>query len=155
MRAWVIAIVGIVVLGVLLEIILPDGEVTKYIRGIFAIIVVVVIVTPITQILSGQKKLEFDLDGYNFDYDNNYISYFYTQRAEYDCNSLSQYLNETEEIQPMKIKLDLVDNQSYIIKAVKLYYTYSQLQRVNKQSTTQRVKKIFGNVEVNYYEYST
>ncbi len=47
MTAWLLSIVGVVSLGVLLEILLEDGETSKYIKGVFAIAVVLVIVAPL------------------------------------------------------------------------------------------------------------
>lgn len=50
MTAWVMSIVAIVSLGVLLDILLPEGETNKYIKGIFSIITVFAIVSPITNL---------------------------------------------------------------------------------------------------------
>lgn len=44
---WVISVVGIVLLSILADIILPHGQTNKYIKNIFAIITVFVIVTPL------------------------------------------------------------------------------------------------------------
>ena len=59
MSAWLIGIVGVVSLGVLIEIILPDGENTKYIRGIFSIVVIFVIISPLPKMLKGDFFKEF------------------------------------------------------------------------------------------------
>ncbi len=73
MSAWLISIVGIVSLGVLIEIVLPEGENSKYIRGIFSIIVVFVIVAPIPKLtkgdyfkdfVKGEEQIEIDEDYY-------------------------------------------------------------------------------------------
>ena len=42
MNAWLLSIVGVVSLGVLLEILLADGETAKYIKGVFALAVVLI-----------------------------------------------------------------------------------------------------------------
>ncbi len=36
MRGWILSIVGIVFIGVILDIILPDGKTSKYIKHIFS-----------------------------------------------------------------------------------------------------------------------
>ncbi len=43
MSAWLLSIVGVVSLGVLIELLLPEGENSKYIKGIFSVIVIFVI----------------------------------------------------------------------------------------------------------------
>ena len=53
MSGWLIGIVGVVSLGVLIEILLPEGENSKYIRGIFSIIVIFVIVSPLPKLANG------------------------------------------------------------------------------------------------------
>ena len=52
MNAWLLSIVGVVSLGVLLEILLADGETSKYIKGVFALAVVLVLVAPIPKFLN-------------------------------------------------------------------------------------------------------
>jgi len=52
MTAWLLSIVGIVALGVLLEILLDEGETAKYIKGVFAIAVVLVIVAPLPKLFN-------------------------------------------------------------------------------------------------------
>lgn len=49
MNAWLLSIVGVVALGVLLEILLADGHTAKYIKGVFALAVVLVLVSPLPQ----------------------------------------------------------------------------------------------------------
>lgn len=56
--SWVMAVAGICVLGVLVELVLPNGQTKKYIKGIFAFIVVLVIISPLPSIL----KKEFSID---------------------------------------------------------------------------------------------
>lgn len=55
MGGWMIAIAGVVMLGVLIEIIMPEGESKKYIGGVFALIVVLVIVSPLPKLLGSKS----------------------------------------------------------------------------------------------------
>lgn len=52
MNVWLLSIVGVVSLGVLLEILLADGETSKYIKGVFALAVVLVLVSPLPKFLN-------------------------------------------------------------------------------------------------------
>lgn len=45
--SWVISITGIVLLGLVADVMLPEGKINKYIKSIFAIITVFVIVLPL------------------------------------------------------------------------------------------------------------
>ena len=60
MNAWLLSIVGVVSLGVLLEILLADGETAKYIKGVFALAVVLILVAPLPKFLNK----DFDLNDF-------------------------------------------------------------------------------------------
>lgn len=60
MGAWIISITGVIYLGILLDIVLPDGKTTKYIRGAFSLIVILVIVSPLPSLMKKEWKFSFD-----------------------------------------------------------------------------------------------
>lgn len=60
MGAWIISITGVICLGILLDIVLPDGKTTKYIRGAFSLIVILVIVSPLPSLMKKEWKFSFD-----------------------------------------------------------------------------------------------
>lgn len=60
MTAWIMSIVGIVVIGVLIDVLTPEGESNKYVKGVYALIVVLVIASPITKAF----KSEIDFSKY-------------------------------------------------------------------------------------------
>lgn len=47
LSAWVLSIVGIVVLTLMVDIIIPEGKTGKYIKGVFAMLTVFVIAMPL------------------------------------------------------------------------------------------------------------
>lgn len=60
---WILSIVGIVLISVLVEIILPSGEMQKYIKSVFAIFIVFVMIYPIVNI--DIDKIDFNKFIYN------------------------------------------------------------------------------------------
>lgn len=50
MSGYILSIVGIVFLGVLVDVIMPEGEMNKYIKGMFGIIALFVIVSPVQKL---------------------------------------------------------------------------------------------------------
>ena len=56
--AWVLSVAGISVLGVLVELILPNGQTKKYIKGVFAFVVVLIIIMPLPKLLRREFKAE-------------------------------------------------------------------------------------------------
>lgn len=61
--SWLLSIVGIVVIGVLTDIILPEGEMQKYIKAIFSVFIVFVMISPILNI--DLNKIDFNKFVYN------------------------------------------------------------------------------------------
>lgn len=57
---WILSIVGVVLLGVIIDIILPEGQVSKYIRGVVCLATVLVIISPLAKL--GNK--DFNIKNY-------------------------------------------------------------------------------------------
>lgn len=47
MAAWIMGITGVVCIGVLIEIVLPDGQAGKYVKGAFSLLVVFAVAAPL------------------------------------------------------------------------------------------------------------
>lgn len=54
--SWLLGLVGITLLSVLVDILLPEGQTNKFIKGIFSILVVFTLITPIIKL----KNVDFD-----------------------------------------------------------------------------------------------
>lgn len=51
MSSWIVSIVSVVILMVMLDLFIGEGETKKYIKGIMSIIIIVVIIAPLPKIL--------------------------------------------------------------------------------------------------------
>lgn len=60
MSAWIMSVVGVICLGVLVEIVLPGGKTAKYVRGAFSLLVVYVIASIIPVIAKSEWKFDAD-----------------------------------------------------------------------------------------------
>lgn len=67
MSEWLISIVGVIALGVLLEIVIPEGQTTKYVRGAFSLLVIFVVAAPLPRLLKGEIKFNFSPAELNID----------------------------------------------------------------------------------------
>ena len=56
LSAWVLSIVGIVVLTLMVDIIIPEGKTGKYIKGVFAMLTVFVIAMPLPKIFNNYVR---------------------------------------------------------------------------------------------------
>lgn len=71
MSAWITSIVGVICLGILLEIVLPQGKSAKYVKGAFSLLIIFVIAAPLPKLLKSDWKL--DLDGSAFKVDDAFV----------------------------------------------------------------------------------
>ena len=69
MGGYLLSILGVVILGVVIDVILPSGSTSKYISGIFAIVVMFVIISPVlTWVKNGYSiKDDFTLQDISLD----------------------------------------------------------------------------------------
>ena len=70
---WILSIAGIICLSVVVELILPDGQMNRYIKGIFSFIVVLVILLPIPKLLNKNFNISDILDGSWIEVDQDYL----------------------------------------------------------------------------------
>lgn len=59
MNPWILCIIGVVFLGVMLEIVVPDGKTNAFIRSIFAVIFMVIVVSPIIKLVKDSEFIDF------------------------------------------------------------------------------------------------
>ena len=71
---WILSIAGIICASVLVEFVLPDGQINKYIRGILSFIIVLVIIMPIPKLLNKDFDYSNILNyGENIQADEDYL----------------------------------------------------------------------------------
>lgn len=91
MSEWLMSIVGIVAAGVLLDIVLPEGDTAKYAKGVYALIVVLVLVAPISSLVAELKGIGSDT---SFRVDDSFISSVDDDREERDEEAVEKALAE-------------------------------------------------------------
>ena len=58
LTVYILSIVGIVFLGVLIDIILPDGEINKFVKGAFSLIALLVIISPVQKLFNTNDNID-------------------------------------------------------------------------------------------------
>ena len=90
MSGWVLSVTAVVCLTVLLDIIMPDGQMKKYVKGIVSIIVIFVIVTPLASLAVGK----FDLTKGNITIDSDMLASLESTSDRYREIQLESMLSE-------------------------------------------------------------
>ena len=92
MSAWIISIVGVIALGVLLEIMLPEGKTAKYVRGAFSLLVIFAIASPLPTLIKSDFKPVLDESYLEIDYA--YVADAYDAYADKLSSAIEGYLHE-------------------------------------------------------------
>lgn len=107
MTEWLMSIVGVVAIGVLLDILLPSGEINKYIKGVFGIVVVFVIIIPLPKLVKGDFINFFDASQ-DIKIDEGYYSDSLKRRNEEREKATLNYLKTVYDVK--SIDIDFADN---------------------------------------------
>ena len=154
--SWILSIAGIICLSVLLELVLPDGQLNKYVKNIFSFVVIWVVIFPIPNLL---KNVNFNQD------------IFVQEEILLQDNYLSKVENEKNESLIICVQEDLskngYDGVLISIKSKKdskttMFVDLGSLvitgENVNKNILEIKedikiiIKNYFGNVEVKFNE---
>ena len=102
MSGWVLSVTAVVCLTVLLDIIMPDGQMKKYVKGIVSIIVIFVIVTPLASLVVGK----FDLTKGNITIDSDMLESLESTSDRYREIQLESMLSDDGITADVKIVSD-------------------------------------------------
>lgn len=88
MGAWVLSIAGVICLGILLEIVLPEGKTAKYVKGAFSLLVVIAIVAPLPKLIKSDFDINVDADIPSWSQSGDYTAAYYSAFEERVQNAL-------------------------------------------------------------------
>lgn len=122
--SWLLSIIGIVVIGVLINLILPEGEIQKYIKAIFSVFVVFIMIYPI---------LNIDISKINYD------DFFYNQTSvTVDEKYLENYKEKYRESLQNQCET-VLNNNGYQNVRVEIY--------LNLSSEKFEIEKVYVNLK--------
>ena len=80
MTGYILSVLGIIIAGVLIDVIIPNGTICKYVKSIYSIFVVAVLINPIFNLIGKTKDFTFKYD--DFKADQKLLEYICNSRAE-------------------------------------------------------------------------
>ncbi len=104
MSGYILSILGIVVAGVLIDIVIPSGTISKYIKGIYSIFVVAVVINPVVKFLN--KNHDFTIKYEEYNVQDDLLKYIHTMRAQ-SLETNIELLLENEGISNVDINLKI------------------------------------------------
>ncbi len=74
LSSWILSIAGVVSLSVVVELMLPEGSLNKYIRSVFSFLVVLVIISPLPKLVNKQVSFQDFSISQTYDAQQDYIN---------------------------------------------------------------------------------
>ncbi len=87
--SWILSVVGVILLSVLTDVLLPEGQTNKYIKGVFALLLVFIIITPVVNFFKSGVSLSSFL---NFDAPHGEVVTEQSNEIEETENQITQSL---------------------------------------------------------------
>ena len=88
MSAWVLSLIGVVLISCVITIILPDGRLGKVIKGICSLVITLVIIYPLLSKDSINSVFVLDDNNVQIDVQEEYVNYVFESRAEQTINEI-------------------------------------------------------------------
>lgn len=153
MNGYILSILGIVVAGVLIDIIVPTGSINKYIKSIYSIFVVAVLISPVVKLLNKANDFSFKYDDYQIN--TNLLTYIYEKQVSSHEKSIEQafadkgfsnvdiVLNFSIENDELRYNSCQVNLKNLVISADKQHINkYEFVKTVVKESTNLKPEEI-------------
>lgn len=140
--AWGLTLLGLAVICTIAEMLLPHGKTRGVIRSVMATIAVLVIVTPLPNLINNGFDFDFTSDTVNMD--TSYIDYSEKKRGEYFGLAAQNYLSDNG-YDGVEVSVIM---DGYNVKSVSYKITKSGIkpndQHINKNEIEKLLAEYFG-----------
>ena len=158
MSGYVLSILGIVMAGVIIDIVIPSGAISKYIKGVYSIFVVIVLINPLVNILS--KANSFSLNYNDYQANEKLLNYIFSSKTKELENRIEKELTEQGFENVDIVLVYSIENEEIIYNScsvnIKNMSISSDKQHINKYEFIVKVVKNHTNLteeEIIFYEW--
>lgn len=82
MSSYLLTLLGVILIGVIIDVILPSGSTSKYISGMFALFVMLVMITPVLNWVNKDYKISDYFVNTSITLDQNLLNNMYSNKIE-------------------------------------------------------------------------
>ena len=106
---WLLSILGVVFLSVFVDIVLPDGKTNKYVKSIFAFIIILIIISPLAKLKDSDTNFDDFLENPSISIDEDYIYNINSMRIDKLAESI---IKTAEEVGLKGIDVQIMSDMS-------------------------------------------
>lgn len=103
--SYILSIVGIILLGVIVDLMLVDGQVKKYVKSIFVLFVIFTLVAPLPNFVNNIKSGEITIPSTEVDIDESYLDIILRQKDNATILAITKAM-EDRDIEGVIISVD-------------------------------------------------
>ncbi len=92
--AWILSILGIVIIGAVIDLVLPSGRMNKYVKSIFAAVTVLVIIMPLPTLFKNGCRSDGFIIGGDINLDESYLENMRAVKKASLINGLKSALSD-------------------------------------------------------------
>lgn len=116
MTEYILSIISVILLTGAAGIVLPEGKTGKFVKSVFAVATLVVILTPLIR-WKNSSLPAFDND-YSIEYDENFLDYIDFKESEYRSGVIEEMLREEGYESLVQLYYERIDNEFKITKVL-------------------------------------
>ncbi|MGN0789652.1 MAG: stage III sporulation protein AF [Christensenellales bacterium] len=148
MKQWVLSIVGVVVLGVLVDVVMPEGESAKYIKGVFGVVAVITIISPIVNLFQDVNLGKWQPQTSSIEVQTDTLDSLVTNVRQAQEEQVASLLSQ-QGYSPRDVKIKYYQDFDYKIESINIYIACSES---DKQSIEGILNKKYKGAKVNIYD---
>lgn len=136
--SWLLSIAGVIILSVMTEFVLPEGQMNKYIRVIFSFVILLTIIMPLPKLFG--KNIEFS-DFLNQTEEVLQEDYLY----QINLDKLTTLTEELEQKIDDKnlTEVEISINANILAKELEIYGIYVDMKSQDTQQNRQKILELF------------
>ena len=158
MKEYLFGIIGIILITLILEIVLSDGKLKTYVKSLYSIILILVILSTIIKL----KKVDFKFDFFSEDeivYDEAFLDFSIDEKMEYYKKCIDKILCSIDvKNAGVVFEKEILDYQRNLKKII-IYLEKASINNVDEHiNITKKIKdsinnnQLFNGIEVLVYE---
>lgn len=118
LASYILSIVGIILVGIVVDLMLVDGQVKKYVQSIYVLFVVFTIVAPLPTFITNIKRGDFSFDTATVEIDKNYLNVIKSQKDSAFSTAIERAFSEEGYNQIEVTIVSNMDNSEYTIDKI-------------------------------------
>lgn len=142
MNSWILSIVGIVCLGVIIDIFIPEGQTNKYIKSIFSLLIVLVIISPLPNLFNGNFSFTNIFNNLEAEVDINFIASVNKDKKEEIEKILKNQLSNN------KLKFNAIDvSCNFFQEEFEILNIYVDISNINMKNVDEHKNQIINVIQ--------